>query len=128
MDEQTESLNEVATAAIRNRAKRLLKLMECNAPSIIIFNEAAILFSHAQMLGDGKYYAEKMAKDAKKEFLNRKNRYEFCAWDGCQNQCFEEMEYEGLLFCCSCHEMLIKQRAADELEMENFIRRQEGGQ
>jgi hypothetical protein len=124
MDDMKGRMTEMVVGGITHRVKRLKKLIELNAPTVVLYNEIARLYEHAQMLGEGRFYAEELTKKAMAVFNRRKPVYDICAEDGCFEECFEECEAgDGLRRCGACHERF----EAESAEMERHLREAEAG-
>ena len=108
--------------AVRNRARRLLRLMKLGAPSPVVFNECRLIYDTAKALGEGRWaheFAKLRAKDEAKEV---KNIHGYCHSDGCQRRCHPEFSFEGSLYCQAHHEEVLANERAMQEDMEVWRR------
>lgn len=127
MDDMKERMVGMVVGGITNRVNRLKKLIEMNAPTAVLYNEIARLYEHAQMLGEGKFYAEELGRKAMALFNRRKPVYDICSEEGCWEECFEECEAEGVMRCGACHERFVAESAEMQREIREAMADREGG-
>jgi hypothetical protein len=115
---QHEDFEKELFEALLNRANRFTKLANLNCPSVILYNEAKILFELAKSLGMGKYHIQQMKDDAEKEgvkaFAFQKNLRNVCATPDCSIYISSQMKRPlGERICPVC----VQRAAKKQMEM-----------
>lgn len=83
---------------LTNKCKRLIKLLELNAPDIIICNEIRMITNNMSLLEEG--FINMNTNDLMMKIGKEKNKYGLCAHKGCEVDCECKNESElGYIFC-----------------------------
>lgn len=79
---EKRTLGQEALRRLQNRTARLMRLIQMDAPSIIVVREAHLVAQAAQVLDPAEWWAAEA-----RHFMNReKPRWGFCQTDGCENR------------------------------------------
>ena len=112
-----EKMNKIA---LKNCAKRLFKCVKLDAPAVVLFNEARRLFEHAKLLSGGDCYAKWLQEQALEEVALKRNSKGYCATLTCNQESFEENQFENKIYCCNCYDAHKEQKRKDDEYLDSL--------
>jgi hypothetical protein len=112
--------DKIHTLALKNCAKRLFKCIKLKAPTVVLFNEARRLFEYAKLLSGGEHYARLVQEQALEEVALKRNSRGFCATLVCNQEAFEENQFENKIYCCNCYQAHKEQQRKDDEYLDSL--------
>jgi len=118
-DTRKKEYREKIINCMRNRASRLLKLIDFNAPGIILCNEIKLLNKMLPLLGEG--YKHFIQNEAAEQLKKQKNKMGYCSNEDCYEQAVIDNpdDYDDKM-CNSCYTKKINKDIDNEKSMNEY--------